>query len=148
MFALLPPALPLAAAVCARHGIPFAAVNMINSGERYAYSFHLLHELAKRGIEVHQLHSDIMCKYAPWHVSSREALALAPAADCTPEQAAHHLALQRSVGSGSGAPPMRMVMAAMHGAAHSQFCQVRCFGALSHACTNAQCTLLTPCDCL
>jgi hypothetical protein len=55
------------AATDARHGLPICAANLINSGERYAYGFHLLAaRLLQPPWSVQQVHMDVMCKWEPW----------------------------------------------------------------------------------
>lgn len=66
-----------AAATDARHGGPIAAANLIGSGERYGYAFHLAaYNLMCSDLQ--QLHIDIMCKWGPWSVRAVEALQQPP----------------------------------------------------------------------
>ncbi|KAF8060106.1 hypothetical protein HT031_005045 [Scenedesmus sp. PABB004] len=137
-------------AVC-RHCIPVAAANMINTGERFEYLLHLAaSSLLPRGLV--QLHGDVMCKWRKWapEVLTKLTTRLQLDGDVTPADAdalaecervatcgakaaaaaaeaprgtlvAHAAALVAVLAALKG---VRMVMSQMHGATHSDSCQV------------------------
>lgn len=105
------------AAVC-RHQVPVAAVNLIKTGERYAYSHFLLTEKLLASNPPIFIHQDIACKLTPWRhkVSAafeREELHLNATA-----------AGQRIAATTSAASRVVDVLPEAHGLLHSWSCQV------------------------
>ena len=92
------------------------AANLLGTGERYAYAVSLLVDILASGVEVTQVHIDIMCKWKPWAVNLMQRLHELPR-PLTRWQAAV-LAVQAQW------QQMRMVNSAAHGNLHAQSCQV------------------------
>jgi hypothetical protein len=132
-----------AAATDARHGGPIAAANLIDSGERYGYAFHLAayHLMCS---DLQQLHIDIMCKWAPWSERAVKALQQhePPAGpqqqgpqqqqqqqeqQQQQQQLAKHVRIQELrdlVCNGGGLNSVRKALSQAHGTLHSQACQI------------------------
>lgn len=113
-------------AVDARHGGPLAAVNLVGTGELYAYAFLLVSHLLKRQGVVRQLHIDIMCKWRPWCLKVLDLLHRAMDSDDPVVQQLSQQLMANNEADLQAWRNMRMVNAAAHGSLHSQSCQVTC----------------------
>ncbi len=117
--------LPLcAAATDARHGGPIAAANIVQTGERFGYAFHLALLLLGYPGGLSQLHIDIMCKWAPWSQRVVDALVdhpvgAAAASDERVQQLAEKVLEHRC-----GLDAMRKALSYVHGIMHAVNCQV------------------------
>jgi hypothetical protein len=112
----------------ARHGGPVAALNQIRTGERYSYALTLALAAASQQVGLHQLHIDIMCKWAGW-LQRLDGMVRQPqllgqhATDPDVLDLAERFEKLRS--SGRDLCSARLVHAAAHGSLHAQSCQVR-----------------------
>ena len=113
-------------AVC-RHTIPLAAVNMIQTGEKYGYaSFLCSRKLYPAGVKF--VYQDIACKYVKWLANVSRAARQQAAA--TEEQRVERDLLLHPPGA-------QHVLAEAHGRLHSVWCWVRgsqyvCLSACAH----------------
>lgn len=121
LFVCLP---PLVTATDARHGGPIAAANIIQTGERYGYAFHLALLLLGYPGGLAQLHIDIMCKWAPWSKRVVDALVDLPLGALATDERVQRLAEQVLQHRG-GLNAMRKVLFYAHGIMHAVNCQVR-----------------------
>lgn len=111
------------AATDARHGGPLAAANLIASGERYGYAFHLVvYRLLPKDLK--QLHIDIMCKWGPWCDRTLDALLPPPPATATQQQRQRLQDLLSLVQGANNIREVRKVLSQAHGSLHSQACQI------------------------
>jgi len=116
------------AAVC-RHQVPMAAVKLIRTGERYAYSHFLLTEKLLASNPPKFIHQDIACKLTPWRhkvaaAFEREGLQLNATA-----------AGQRIAATASAASRLVDVLPEAHGILHSWACQVS-YGCMHPCCVE------------
>ena len=123
------------AAVC-RHQVPVVAVNLIRTGERYAYSHFLLTERLLASNPPTFIHQDIACKLSPWRhkvaaAFEREELDLSATA-----------AGQRIAATTSAASRIVDVLPEAHGLLHSWACQVSYGCILKLALLSDQCTCM------
>jgi hypothetical protein len=111
------------AATDARHGGPIAAANLIDSGERYGYAFHLAayHLMCS---DVQQLHIDIMCKWGPWSDRAVAALQQTQLPAGTPEQQMRMRELRALMCDRGSWVNVRKALSHAHGTLHSQACQM------------------------
>jgi hypothetical protein len=113
----------IVAATDARHGGPIAAANLIGSGERYGYAFHLA-AYNLMCSDVQQLHIDIMCKWGPWSDRAVAALQQTQLPAGTPEQQTRMRELRALMCDRSSWANVRKALSHAHGTLHSQACQL------------------------
>ena len=97
------------------------AVNLVGSGERYAYALHLL---VFSLTDCRQLHIDVMCKWGPWLQRTLTALLQAPPADASADVQQRILQLRQLVADADSFSSLRKVLSHAHGTLHSLNCQV------------------------
>eukprot|EP00775_Hariotina_reticulata_P000077 gene77-biopygen206 len=122
----------------ARHGLPICASNLIDSGERYAYGFHLLAErLLQPPWSVKQVHMDIMCKWGPWCRRTLDALQQVPS-EAVPQALRQRIELlrQQTLSPGNALSDVRKVLSHAHGLLHALSCQVLWQPAWNSACAK------------
>lgn len=100
-----------------RHQVPLAAVNLIKSGERYAYSHYLLTSSVLPKFPPRFLSQDIACKHQPWRQKAEARLLSNPATRDT-------AAAQRVQSTRAGAAQLVDVLPEAHGIVHAFACQV------------------------
>jgi hypothetical protein len=121
----------LCLAVDARHGMPRKGVNLVRSGERYAYALYLLAYHLK---DCAQLHIDIMCKWGPWLLKTLDSLSEGPPVEAPPEIAARIVELQQLAADAGNYQALRKVLSHAHGNLHALNCQVSLLSLTGTAC--------------
>lgn len=98
--------------------MPFCAVNLLGTGERYAYSHFLCTQLIFSEAQPRFLHQDLACKHQPWRAKVE-----ARVQSCSPELQAT-AACQRTLASAAKAELVTDVLPEAHGLLHAWQCQV------------------------